>query len=48
MRAPSADTIPGLRNRAILSVGLQVGLERAKIAVPEADVKAALDRDGKG
>jgi integrase/recombinase XerD len=29
---PSADTIEGLRDRAILSVGLQVGLRRAEIA----------------
>jgi integrase/recombinase XerD len=30
---PSEDTIAGLRDRAILSVGLQVGLRRAEIAV---------------
>ena len=30
--APSLDTIAGLRDRAILSVGLQVGLRRAEIA----------------
>jgi site-specific recombinase XerD len=30
--APPADTIAGLRDRAILSVGLQVGLRRAEIA----------------
>src|SRR6266851_9771217 len=30
--APSEDTIPSLRDRAILSVGLQVGLRRAEIA----------------
>lgn len=30
--APPPDTIAGLRNRAILSVGLQVGLRRAEIA----------------
>ena len=30
--APSADTVAGLRDRAILSVGLQVGLRRAEIA----------------
>jgi len=30
--APDAETIPGLRDRAILSVGLQVGLRRAEIA----------------
>ncbi|RYF23424.1 MAG: integrase, partial [Oxalobacteraceae bacterium] len=30
--APAADTIAGLRDRAILSVGLQVGLRRAEIA----------------
>ena len=30
--APSPDTIAGLRDRAILSVGLQVGLRRAEIA----------------
>ncbi|MBI1826072.1 MAG: tyrosine-type recombinase/integrase [Planctomycetes bacterium] len=30
--APRADTIEGLRDRAILSVGLQVGLRRAEIA----------------
>ena len=30
--APSADTLAGLRDRAILSVGLQVGLRRAEIA----------------
>jgi integrase/recombinase XerD len=30
--APPADTVAGLRNRAILSVGLQVGLRRAEIA----------------
>jgi integrase/recombinase XerD len=29
---PAEDTIVGLRNRAILSVGLQVGLRRAEIA----------------
>lgn len=30
--APSPDTIEGLRDRAILSIGLQVGLRRAEIA----------------
>ena len=30
--APSGDTVAGLRDRAILSVGLQVGLRRAEIA----------------
>ena len=30
--APPADSVPGLRDRAILSVGLQVGLRRAEIA----------------
>ena len=30
--APSPDTLAGLRDRAILSVGLQVGLRRAEIA----------------
>jgi integrase/recombinase XerD len=30
--APSSDTLAGLRDRAILSVGLQVGLRRAEIA----------------
>ncbi len=30
--APFADTVAGLRDRAILSVGLQVGLRRAEIA----------------
>lgn len=30
--APLADTVAGLRDRAILSVGLQVGLRRAEIA----------------
>ena len=30
--APMADTLAGLRDRAILSVGLQVGLRRAEIA----------------
>lgn len=30
--APDAQTIPGIRDRAILSVGLQVGLRRAEIA----------------
>jgi len=30
--APSGDTLAGLRDRAILSVGLQVGLRRAEIA----------------
>ncbi len=30
--APSADTVAGLRDRAIWSVGLQVGLRRAEIA----------------
>ena len=30
--APSSDTVAGLRDRAILSVGLQVGLRRAEIA----------------
>ncbi len=30
--APAADTLAGLRDRAILSVGLQVGLRRAEIA----------------
>lgn len=29
---PAEDTIAGLRDRAILSVGLQVGLRRAEIA----------------
>jgi len=31
--APPADTIAGLRDRAILAVGLQVGLRRAEIAI---------------
>jgi integrase/recombinase XerD len=30
--APAEDTVAGLRDRAILSVGLQVGLRRAEIA----------------
>src|SRR5271165_5579466 len=30
--APSEETVAGLRDRAILSVGLQVGLRRAEIA----------------
>jgi integrase len=30
--APSPDTVEGLRDRAILSIGLQVGLRRAEIA----------------
>jgi integrase/recombinase XerD len=30
--APFEDTIAGLRNRAILSLGLQLGLRRAEIA----------------
>ena len=30
--APALDTVAGLRDRAILSVGLQVGLRRAEIA----------------
>ena len=30
--APASDTVAGLRDRAILSVGLQVGLRRAEIA----------------
>jgi integrase/recombinase XerD len=30
--APTEDTIAGLRDRAILSVGFQVGLRRAEIA----------------
>lgn len=30
--APAANTIEGLRDRALLSVGLQVGLRRAEIA----------------
>ncbi len=30
--APAPDTLAGLRDRAILSVGLQVGLRRAEIA----------------
>jgi len=30
--APAEDTVPGSRDRAILSVGLQVGLRRAEIA----------------
>jgi integrase/recombinase XerD len=30
--APAEDTVAGLRDRAILSVGLQVGLQRAEIA----------------
>jgi site-specific recombinase XerD len=30
--APAADTVAGLRDRAILSVGVQVGLRRAEIA----------------
>ncbi len=29
---PTEDTVAGLRDRAILSVGLQVGLRRAEIA----------------
>jgi integrase/recombinase XerD len=32
LEAPSEDTVAGLRDRAILSVGLQVGLRRAEIA----------------
>jgi integrase/recombinase XerD len=32
LEAPSGDTVEGLRDRAILSVGLQVGLRRAEIA----------------
>jgi integrase/recombinase XerD len=32
LNAPSEDTVAGLRDRAILSVGLQVGLRRAEIA----------------
>lgn len=35
--APPADTLAGLRNRAILSVGLQVGLRRAEIAALTVD-----------
>ena len=32
LEAPPADTLAGLRDRAILSVGLQVGFRRAEIA----------------
>ena len=32
LNTPAEDTIEGLRDRAILSVGLQVGLRRAEIA----------------
>jgi integrase/recombinase XerD len=32
LHAPAEDTVAGLRDRAILSVGLQVGLRRAEIA----------------
>lgn len=32
LNAPTEDTIEGLRNRAILSVGLQIGLDHAEIA----------------
>lgn len=32
LNAPSPDTLAGVRDRAILSVGLQVGLRRAEIA----------------
>jgi integrase/recombinase XerD len=32
--APAEDTVAGLRDRALLSVGLQVGLRRAEIAAP--------------
>jgi integrase/recombinase XerD len=32
LNAPAPDTVEGLRDRAILSVGLQVGLRRAEIA----------------
>ena len=32
LNAPELDTIEGLRDRAILSVGLQVGFRRAEIA----------------
>ena len=35
--APPADTLAGLRDRAILSVGLQVGLRRAEIAALTVD-----------
>lgn len=34
LSTPAEDTIEGLRDRAILSVGLQVGLRRAEIAAP--------------
>jgi site-specific recombinase XerD len=30
--APAEDTVAGLRDRAILSIGLQVGLQRAEVA----------------
>jgi site-specific recombinase XerD len=33
MDAPAEDTVAGLRDRALLSIGLQVGLRRAEIAV---------------
>jgi integrase/recombinase XerD len=33
LNTPAEDTVEGLRDRAILSVGLQVGLRRAEIAV---------------
>jgi site-specific recombinase XerD len=36
--APPEDTIAGLRDRAILSVGLQVGLRRAEIALKVGDL----------
>ena len=35
--APATDTVAGLRDRAILSVGLQVGLRRAEIAALTVD-----------
>ena len=35
--APPADTLAGLRDRAILSIGLQVGLRRAEIAALKVD-----------
>ena len=37
LNTPAEDTIEGLRDRAILSVGLQVGLRRAEIAALSVD-----------
>lgn len=46
LNAPAEDTIEGLRDRAILSVGLQAGLRRAEIAALAVEDLAGLIRSG--